>query len=104
MVVPSGIAGTARSGTTALPDQRLDLMLAVARIAPVAEKCREPLRQSNAAIKLAQRERAGIRGDGCAVETSNHRPTFEPFKPELFRRTLCQDRGFLRDQISHWRK
>ena len=67
----------------ALSHQRLDRMLDIARIAPIDE----------ASVDLPQQQRAGVRGDVPAVETSHHRAPFNRFKFEQLRRTLCRHRG-----------
>ena len=71
-----------RQAEDPLPHQRLDLMLDIARIAPVPEALAEPTDQAQAAIHLAQQQRPRVRGDVAAIEAGHHRATFNRFKFE----------------------
>ena len=76
-----------------LADQRLDLMLHIARVTPVAETLREPTDQPKATIHLAQQQAARVRGDVAAIEASHHCAAADRFKFILLRATLCRHRG-----------
>ena len=82
-----------RQAEDPLPNQRLDLVLDKAGVAPVGEARRKPAHQPKAAIHLAQQQRAGVRGDVAAIEAGHHRAAFYRFKFEQRRRTLCRHRG-----------
>jgi len=82
-----------------LASQRLDLMLDIARIAPVAEALGEPTDQPQAAINLAQQQATRIRGDVAAVEAGHHRTPINRFKFEQLRGTLCLHRGIPLDPV-----
>jgi hypothetical protein len=73
--------------------QRLDPMLGIARVAPVAEALGKPTYKPKAAIHLAQQQTTRIRGDVPAIK-AGHQPTLVyRFKFEQLRRTLCMHRG-----------
>ena len=76
-----------------LPNYRLDLMLDIAGIAPVAEAGGKPTHQPEAAIHQAQQQCARVRGDVATVETGHNRAPIYRFKFEQLRRTLCLHRG-----------
>jgi len=76
-----------------LPNQRLELVLDKAGIAPVGEARRKPTHQPEAPIDLAQQQRPRVRGDVAAIEPGHHRAAFYGFKFEQRRRTLCRHRG-----------
>ena len=76
-----------------LTHQRLDLMLHIARVAPVTETPRKPTDQPKATIHLAQQQTSRVRGDVTAIEASHHRAASNRFKFILLRATLCLHRG-----------
>jgi len=76
-----------------LPNYRLDLMLDIAGIAPVAEAGGKPTHQPEAAIHQAQQQSTRVRGDVATVETGHHRAPIYWFKFEQLRRTVCLHRG-----------
>ena len=76
-----------------LPNQRLDPVLDVTRIATIGEATREPADQSKAAINLSQQQRPRVRGNVAAIETRYHSPPLNRFKFEQRRATLCLHRG-----------
>jgi hypothetical protein len=82
-----------RQAEDALPHQRLQPVLDIARVAPVGEARGKPTRQPEAPIHLSQQKRPGIRGDVPASEARNHAASFNRFKIEQLRRTLCRHRG-----------
>ncbi len=65
-----------------LPNQCLDAMLDVARIATVGEAFGEPTDQSKAAIHLSQQQGPSVRGDIAAIETGHYCSPFDRFKFE----------------------
>src|SRR5208282_4494696 len=82
-----------------LANQRLDLMLDIARVAPVAEALREPTDQPQAAINLAQQQATRVRGDVAAIEAGHHRTPINRFKFKQLRATLCLHRGTPLDPV-----
>src|SRR5580658_1466803 len=76
-----------------LPNYRLDLMLDIAGIAPVAEAGGKPTHQPEAAIHQAQQQPTRVRSDVATVETGHHRAPIHWFKFEQLRRTVCLHRG-----------
>ena len=82
-----------RQAEDALPDQCVDLMLDIARIAPIDEAGGKAADQSEALVDLSQQQRSCVRGDVAAIETSHNRTPLDRFKFEQFRRTLCLHRG-----------
>ena len=87
-----------------LSHQRLDLMLDVARVAPVGEALGEPTHQPETAVHLPQQQRTRIRGDIAAIETGHHRTPFNRFKLKQPWHTLCQHRdapGFIEKPLLH---
>ena len=77
----------------ALSHQGLNLMLDIARVAPIDEAVGEATHQTDAPVDLSQQQRASVRGDVPAVETGHHRTPLDRFKFEQLRRTLCLHRG-----------
>jgi hypothetical protein len=82
-----------RQAKDALSHQCRDLMLDVARVAPIDEAVGEAAHQTETAINLSQQQRTCVRGDVPAVETGHHRMPLNRFKFEQLRRTLCPHRG-----------
>ena len=76
-----------------LPNQRLDPVLDVTRIATTGEATREPADQSKAAINLSQQQRPRVRGNVAAIETGYHSPPLNRFKFEQRHATLSLHRG-----------
>jgi hypothetical protein len=71
-----------------LPHQRLDLMLDMATVAPVAAALGNPTHKPEAAIHLARQQPTRIRGDVATVEGGHDRRPLNRFKFEPFRATL----------------
>ena len=61
-----------RQAEDALPDQRLDLMLDIARVASIDEAGGKAPHQPDALVNLPQQQRAGVRGNVPAIETGHH--------------------------------
>ena len=61
-----------RQAEDALPHQGLDLMLDIARVAPIDEAVGEATHQCEAPVDLPQQQRARVRGDAPAIETGHH--------------------------------
>ena len=61
-----------RQAEDALPHQGLDLMLDIARVAPIDEAVGKATHQPEAPVDLSQQQRACVRGDVPAVETGHH--------------------------------
>ena len=58
-----------RQAKDALPHQRLDLMLDIARVAPIGEAGGEATHQPEATIDLSQQQCTCVRGDVPTIET-----------------------------------
>ena len=56
----------------ALSHQCLDLMLDIARIAPIDEAVSKAAHQPEAPVDLSQQQRASVRGDVPAIEAGHH--------------------------------
>ena len=61
-----------RQAEDALPHQRLDLMLDIARVAPIDEAGGKAAHQPDALVDLSQQQRACVRGDVRTIETGHH--------------------------------
>ncbi len=83
-----------------LADQRLDLVLNQFRAAKVAEAGGEAIDEADRPIGRVQKHRAGVRGDAPAVKSRRYRTSFDRFKFEQIRDTLCLHRGAPRIQLS----
>jgi hypothetical protein len=81
-----------------LPQQRLDLVFDIARVAPIAEALGKPTHQPEAPIHLPQQQRTPVRRDVAAIETGHHRTPLNRFKFEQLRATLRLHRGISLDQ------
>ena len=87
-----------RQTEDALSDQRVNLMLNIAGIAPIDEAVGEATYQSEATVDLSQQQRTCIRSDTSAVEPGYHRTPLNRFKFEQLRRTFCLHRGVTSDR------
>ncbi|AWI62534.1 hypothetical protein AB395_00006912 (plasmid) [Sinorhizobium fredii CCBAU 45436] len=52
------------------------------------------LEQANGLVGVPQEKRAGIRGDGAAIETGDNFAPRDAFKLELVAATVCQNHHF----------
>ncbi len=61
-----------RQAEDTLPNQSLDLMLDIARVASIDEAGGKAPHQPDALVNLPQQQRAGVRGNVPAIETGHH--------------------------------
>ena len=76
-----------------LADQGRDLVLDQFRTPLVVKARRKPIHHPDGAIRRAQQQRSGIRGDRAGIERRHHLASFNRFKSKEIRATLCRHRG-----------
>ena len=84
-----------RYAEDALADQRGNLVLDTLRHSAIAKAGSEPPDQVDRAVRRAEQQRAGIRGDRAAVEGRHHAAALDGCKIEQRRATLRLHRGSL---------
>ena len=84
-----------RYAEDALADQRGNLVLDTPRHSAIAKAGSEPPDQVDRAVRRAEQQRAGIRGDRAAVEGRHHAAALDGGKIEQRRATLRLHRGSL---------
>src|SRR6516225_4705352 len=86
-----------------LPNQSHDLVLDQILLSHIVKACCEPTHHPNRTIRLAQEQRASIRGHGAPVESSHHFAALHGCKSEQIWGTLCLHRGLLESPESRCR-
>lgn len=99
LVVIIEILITKCQGEDPLANQRLNPMLNITRVTPVAETPGEPTDQPQTAINLAQQQPTRVRSDIAAVEPGHHRTPINRFKFKQLRATVCLHRGTPLDPV-----
>jgi len=92
LVVVDHVLVSERDAEDALADQRGDAMLDPLRHPGIAEASGEAADQADRAVRRAERQRAGVRGDRPAVERRRHAAALDRCRIEQRRATLRRHR------------
>jgi hypothetical protein len=82
-----------RLGAEPLGEQFAQPVIAVARVAPIGEGCRQRARQPQAAIHLAQQQRAPVAGEVAAGKIGDDLARTQVLKEQRLVVTVCLRNG-----------